>query len=426
MRRVILLFLMTLIALSASITAGATEMNTLQAAEYFKEVKAICDQDGGQLWGVDLYGPMLFVDRNNRKVIANAPDTGGLLVKEGDVYTGFYPDSLPIANTALEWNGTFWTMVIWQALSENQLDRNELIMHELWHRIQKEIGFESVGSKNAHLNKLDSRILLKMEWLALAKALEGGAQQKAHLQSALFFRNYRRQLYPGSGSSESVFEMHEGLASYTGLRLCGATDEQTRTKLSKQVNNSIRQHSFLMSFAYTSGPLYGYLLDKSGMDWRNGLTQTHDFGDLMAQAYDLQPLPADWDLKELYQRYDTGNVVQNEKVYELEIQAFISDCEQRFVSGSRLVIPMTICRISFDPRQVVPLGEHGTVYKILNAFGEWGTLEAENGALVSPDWSKVIADAPEDGKVSKNWNLKLNPGWMIKKSEDGCYYLSRE
>jgi hypothetical protein len=44
-----------------------------KAIQYFKSVKEICDRDNGALWGKNLYGPLMFVDRNNRRIIATCP-----------------------------------------------------------------------------------------------------------------------------------------------------------------------------------------------------------------------------------------------------------------------------------------------------------------------------------------------------------------
>jgi len=426
MSKIKMFALVAISILSLSLYANPDEICNIKAIEYFEEVKVLCAQDSCKTWGIELYGPILFVDMNTREIVANVQDANGQLKKVGNVYTGIYPNSLPIANTAVEWNGTRWTMVIWQALGGRKLERNNLIIHELWHRIQEDIGFKFTPSNNSHLNELDGRLLLKMEWLALAKAIEtNGNQQLHHMQSALQFRQHRRALFAGSDTTEVLFEMHEGLATHTGFRLCGASDIEMKKMLLSKVNKSVKQHTLLLSFAYTSGVLYGYLLDQSGRDWRKDLTQKDDFGRLLIEAYDLKLSNGDINLENLYSEYDTDNLMADEQEYEIEMQAFLKLCEQRFLGKSNLIIPMSMCQISFNPHDVVPFGIFGTVYKTFNAFGEWGKLETNRGALVAPDWSKVIIDAPDDDLSSLNWSISLNAGWGLIQKSDGHYYVMK-
>ena len=65
------------------------------------------------MWGTRLYGPMLFVNRRSRALVANQADKQGRLRKAGAVFTGVLPDEKNIANTASEWAGRRWTMIIW-------------------------------------------------------------------------------------------------------------------------------------------------------------------------------------------------------------------------------------------------------------------------------------------------------------------------
>jgi hypothetical protein len=50
--------------------------------------------------------------------------------------------------------------------------------------------------------------------------------------------------------------------------------------------------------------------------------------------------------------------------------------------------------VQFDPRNLQPLGDAGTVYPNLRISDDWGTLDAKNGALLKPDWNAVIVVAP--------------------------------
>src|SRR5208283_795581 len=86
------------------------------AARYFQEAKWASDDDGGKLWGRRLYGPMLFADPQTRSVVANQGDKDGKLHRERGLWVGTLPKEVGIANTAIDWAGVKWTMVMWGAL----------------------------------------------------------------------------------------------------------------------------------------------------------------------------------------------------------------------------------------------------------------------------------------------------------------------
>jgi hypothetical protein len=44
------------------------------AQTYFSEAHSLCQADHGQLWGVSLCGPIMFVDPQSRSIVASQPD----------------------------------------------------------------------------------------------------------------------------------------------------------------------------------------------------------------------------------------------------------------------------------------------------------------------------------------------------------------
>src|SRR5258708_20147614 len=72
-----------------------------QASKYFLEMKAVSNRDAGHLWGMRLYGPMLFVDPDTGFAVANQQHGEGKLHREGDVFTVQPPPELRVPNTAL-------------------------------------------------------------------------------------------------------------------------------------------------------------------------------------------------------------------------------------------------------------------------------------------------------------------------------------
>ena len=58
-----------------------------KALQYFEKIKTICDADNGKLWGSNLYGPVMFIDRTTRKITANQQDAQGILKLKDGIYT---------------------------------------------------------------------------------------------------------------------------------------------------------------------------------------------------------------------------------------------------------------------------------------------------------------------------------------------------
>src|SRR5262245_52000130 len=87
------------------------------ARAYFDEASKLCARDAGGLWGIILDGPMIFVDPATRFAVTNSDaaqaGSGLALDPDANVWDVTLPSSLPVANTAVEWAGTRWTMVLW-------------------------------------------------------------------------------------------------------------------------------------------------------------------------------------------------------------------------------------------------------------------------------------------------------------------------
>jgi hypothetical protein len=77
--------------------------------------------------------------------------------------------------------------------------------------------------------------------------------------------------------------------------------------------------------------------------------------------------------------------------------------------------------MSFDPRNILPIEDKGTLYQSIRVTDNWGILNVENGALLSPDWNMVSLTIPgkTDGKKisGDGWTLELNDGYTIIRDE---------
>lgn len=406
------------LGLATAVPAGATIQRS-EALEAVADVRAALARDGGTLWGVSLDGPVLFVEPATRQVVATTSDSAGILRPEGPLFTGSLPAEINVANTAFRWGGRLWCMVMWP-LPSDTLRRRTLLIHELWHRVQGDLGLPSTGPANAHLDEPDGRLWLQLEWRALSRALASGGKERAQaVADALVFRAARRKRFPGSAADESALERHEGLAEYTGIRLASVSPAARGAQARAAIDKSAALASFVRSFAYVSGPAYGLLLDDARPGWRRELGAAADLGELLGTALRL-PVPDSRaaGAKARAGRYGLDSLLAVEGERERARQERLKALRQRFSEGPTLRIPLRSPKLGFDPRGLQPLDSLGTVYKGLRITESWGILDAPEGGLIAPTWDAVTVPAPTvttgDTLRGPGWTLSLDPRWELR------------
>ena len=235
----------------------------------------------------------MLIDRNTRQVIANEPDRMGLLKQNNDVYTGIFPAEKIIANSTTDLGGVTWAMV-GLPLDADPYQRNSLLIHEMFHLLQPTLGLDVRGGySNGHMEQMNARIFLKLEWLALEKAVaSAGKERERAIKDALTFREYRRSLFPGADTNENKFEKHEGLAEYTGNKLTATSKQELTQHLISEEKSYTKSEGFVRTFGYVSGFFYAFLLDESGKEWKEEIRSVDDLGHLTAKAYSIK-LPVD-------------------------------------------------------------------------------------------------------------------------------------
>ena len=399
--------------------SGSTDDKIL-ALKYFQEAADLCVADGGKLWGVSLAGPMMFVEPQSRRIFANQADGQGNLKPDGELFVGELPTEIPVANYSLSWSGKKWTMVLWP-LPKDDDARRALMMHESWHRIQSQIGLPPTGPDNSHLDKLDGRYWLQMEWRALDVALTAtGDAQRSAIVDALQFRRHRRDLCSDSSAQqEQQLEMHEGIAEYSGVKLSGMSPEQQTAYVSKHLREKPLQYpSLTRSFAYLSGPAYGLLLDQVLPDWKTTVKPDTDLGDLLANELKIAlPDLHSPEFESLAARYDHDDLWRNELERERRRLDRQYELRGKFVDGPVLMLPLNKLSFSFDPGAVEPLGGVGTHYLNARISDDWGILDVTGGVIKTTDGTIVRVVAPSDPAAlppaGDGWQLTLNDGWEL-------------
>lgn len=398
------------------------------ARRVFQELLWASQDEGGRLWGVPLAGPTLLFDPETGDVVANQPDAEGRLspVDAGDApgpaaFAGRVAPDFAGANTALEWAGVHWTVLLWP-LPETQHDRLRLLLHESFHRVQDGLGLPAAGgSLNRHLATKDGRTWLLLEFRALARALPAwGPPRRAALEDALAFRAFRRGLFADAAREEDRMEVHEGLAEYTGLAAAGLRNGEARAFLAGRLMLSALKPNLTWSFAYETGPAYGLLLDmdrgEPGDGWRRGLSPESSLSALLAAANGIEPgRPPLEDVLRRAQAYDGATLVAAEERREAERLAAQARDRALLVDGPVLVLPLADVRFSFDPGGVAPLPDAGTLYRTCRFVDAWGVLEVDGAALAAADFASVRVPAPASpgDTHGPGWTLQLAPGWTL-------------
>ena len=407
--------------------AGQTSsIDTKLTAQYFQQLKQTSDRDGGKTWGVALYGPTLLVDANSRNVVANQADLEQKLSPQDGVFVGKLPNEINVANYALDWGGVHWTMVMWP-VSDFRQPRERLLLHESFHRLQEKLGLPARDAVNSHLDKLNGRIWIQMEWRALERALrETGPAQKAAIADALLFRSYRRSLFPESAGNENALELNEGLAEYTGVRLSSADLPETVVRANLILRQARNNATFARSFAYVSGPAYGALLDLTGKPWRAGVKPSTDLGLLLQQRYGISVRASETAARAAVSRYEGDEIITLETRQEQKRNQQIADAKKKFLDGPVLILSLSQdVNYSYDPNNVFGIDSSNTVYPTMRLVDAWGVLTVTDGAWIERDASghviRARVTAPSDLAArplkGEGWTLEIANGWEIVPGE---------
>jgi hypothetical protein len=400
--------------------------------ETLNNVKAFCDNDNGRLWGKNLWGPILVIDRKTRFIIANQQDSAGVLIPIGDIFCGTYPKDMIIANSTTKLWGTYWTMVA--SLPADDYKRNTLFVHESFHRLQTDIGLRNLGYENNHMDDMLARVLLKLEWSALEAAISiSDSNNYNRLIDALIFRFYRRSHYPNSHSMESRFEIHEGLPEYTAHKLCSSSEQELKENLLSKHDDYWVKESFVRSFGYYSGFLYAFVLDLEKISWRESITSSSDLGIILKDSLRLI-LPLD--LKRAFDSIKDNYAYKSISNFEWELSNIKDSINKKnyntFFSKPVLKIELSDPHIGFNVNSMQPLDTLGIVYEYIVITDNWGRLEVEReGCLLNPDWSWAIIPSSHIS-ISNNiihglsWELTLNNGWELVQSESNYYIRLKE
>jgi hypothetical protein len=398
-----------LVLLGAAAAANA-QVQPRIARQWFEEATKLCERDAGRLWGVSLCGPMVIGDPATRTRATSQPEPE----RPAPPFPG-------IVDGPVTWGGVRWFYFPLSMLAATDADtRQQNMIHGLFHRIQPQLALMAGNSDgaNEHLDTLEGRVWMRLEWRALRRAIEssesGGAQAIA---DALAFRRERRRLFPGAAENERREEIREGLASYTGIVVWANSPADAHRAAAAALTGGEALTSFVGNFEAASGPAYGVLLDDLMSDWRRQLRGDSDLGDLLAAATKGPPAT---DLAAAAARYNGAALRAAEETRDRAQQVRVAELRRRFVDGPVLTMPGA-GRGTSDSTGSVGIPGVGTVFfRNYTLSARWGRLKAIDGVLRSTDGStlSVPVTGPLEGTTLKgeNWSATLNSGWVVRPS----------
>lgn len=401
-------------------------------ATYFDEIKTATKKHQ-HLWKKNLYAPLLLVNPSTRELYANEPDSEGILKHTGRIYVGQLPNEVNTANTAINWKGKRWAMML-LPLPINKQDRIQLMAHELFHAHQPALGFQLYNVDNNQLDEKEGRIFLRLELEALKMAVQakGTEEQKRHLTNAITFRKRRHTLYKNADSTENILELNEGLAEYTGLSISQRSKKQMVEQFLKNINDFLHTPTFVRSFAYQTVPIYGYFLNELKQGWNKEINlRTNLTAYFIAKCHISLPKELNTSVQLIMAEYNGTTIVLEETEREQTTKKQLKELIDKFIVKPHLDIAFEQMQLSFNPGNLVPVAEKGTVYPNLRISDKWGILTVENGALLSKNWDKVALTIPikEEGRkaIGDGWTLELTEGYSITKDVvTGNYTLTKK
>ncbi len=408
-----------LLVLLGAATAAEAQVQPELAKRYFEEATELCERDAGRLWGVSLCGPMVIVDQGTGTRATSQPEPEG----QPPRFPGF-------ADGPVSWGGLTWFSFPLSMLPEKDADvRQQLMLHGLFHRIQPELAFITDDGSNEHLNTLEGRVWLQLEWRALRRAIESsGSDRTEAIADALGFRGERRRLFPGAADNERRDEIREGLASYTGIAAWADSPADAHRAAVSALAEDKSQQSFVGNFEAASGPGYGVLLDDLLPGWRRQVRGTSDLGDLLASATNGPPTK---DVAVAAARYDVATLRTAEEARDRAQQVRIAELRQRFVDGPVLTMPAGGSWTSDTTGSVGILGVGTVLFRNFTLSAQWGRLNANGGVLRAADGSTL--SVPVTGQLEgttlqgDGWSATLNSGWVVRPAaRPGSFIIVRE
>ena len=415
-----IIFPVLLMLISCKGKNSESYFTTDKASRCLKDIEEICKRDNGKLWGKNLYGPIMFVERVTRRIVANQPDNEGILKSKDGVYTGIYPKELVLSNAPVKFGGTQFAMVPLPE-EEDEYRIKTRTIHSLFHLFQKNEGVIASTFNLTNMDEKEARLWIKLEWKALRKAINSqGEERQLAIRDALIFRGSNRELNRKYATDENRFETYEGLATFTYTLLCTNSPEEFKSKLFENLARIYSMQSYARSYGFIHGALYASLLYDKGYDFKNIKTDSIDLGDTVRELYKIELPDICRDVAgSLAVNYDIESVNKEEEKREAEIKESIHSQISMFTEKPVVFLELESPSFDFEPEDIHSLDTLGTIYNSMRVSDNWGKLTVDKGGCLVSNNLKFIRITAKAFKADKNhisgdgWHLILNSEWEL-------------
>ena len=398
---------------------------------YFKDIEQICNRDSGKLWGQNLYGPLMFVERGTRRIVANQQDNEGILKSNNGVFTGIYPKELILSNAPVKYGGKQFAMTAIPPDSDKYRIETRAI-HSLFHRFQENEGVTASIFNVSNMDEKEARLWIKLEWKALRKALNSeGEERQLAIRDALIFRGSNREQYHKYADDENRFETFEGLATFTYTMLCTSSPEEFKTRLFENLDRIYSMDSYSRSYGSIEGALYATLLYEKGFDIKKIKTDNFDFGSAVKDLYNIELPTICRDVGgSLAVNYNMEAILKEEAIRDAQIKESILNQASIFTQKPVVFLELESPYFDFEPEDIHSLDSLGTLYTSIRVSDNWGKLTVEKGGCLVSNNLKFIRITAKSYKIEKNrisgdgWHMILNNDWELV-PVDQNYYVRR-
>lgn len=371
-----------------------------------------------QLWNISLNAPILLIDHLKNKMYVTAIDSGKIQpLKEEE-----WDNKVPLANSIFDYKGGKYVTIIHAALMNTSCEgRINLLSHEIFHLHQNDLGIKNTISVNYHMDEVQGRALLQIEMKALQHALE---HDTVGLYEALYIRAYRQSLNPSN--NEDLYELNEGLAEYTGVKLSAANmTEYVKNRLNYNI-----KRGYTNAFGYLTGSAYATLLDDLYPQWKKDKDLNRGMIFLLKKVMPKYEVSIDEpELKRILDKYNYDLLLTNEKEEERSFGDITLYENLLKPETSKICITNNRINFTYNPQDRVIALSSAILLRNMTLTTEWGQVNAKSGIVRLNDWTAFYLLPPKE--ISSNvikgdeYEIELNRGWKIIE-ENKIYKIVRE
>lgn len=357
----------------------------------------------------------MLADPQTHQAVVNEPVASA--TSDGPVYRLTLPASSNVADAPFEYGGKRWAQIMFPMTGKAEMQAVTL-MHESFHRIQPQLGFNGYGGTGIadalYLDTETARIWFRGELAALRVALtSSGDARKAALRDAIAMRAYRHTLFSDAAKDEQEQDIIEGLAESTGIDVGLPPDRRIPYALN-DIDFVEVAPSFVRAFPYATGPAYSEVLDAAQANWRRKVSASSDLATIAARAYGIaETAPTAVQAEVIIAKYDGAGIEVQEAGRAKRKAALDLHYVAEFITGATLRLPLEDFNITFNPTAVEQFEEYGSVYHTLKVSAPWGTIAVSGGdAMISKDFGylTVAKPSPMGGATlqGQGWRLELS------------------